>query len=187
LDQSGASTPEKRKAILVQAFAECLKKLGAYDYVAETTVLRPTDDRPLYCLFYATRHKTGIEVFRDSQVKALVEQSTTRASTKLKHTETKTGQIEFFESLNDMGPEDLVPFLRAQRSEAEKTFLRLIPRAPNALRYDQLWPEVLAQHVVKHADVNQFAARLRAEQQIIFPDWEPGKRVPQPHYRVHRA
>jgi hypothetical protein len=34
-------TPDERKAILVEAFSECLAKLGKYEYVAETTVLRP--------------------------------------------------------------------------------------------------------------------------------------------------
>ena len=61
----GRVTPDERKTILVQAFSGCLAKLGKYEYVAETTVLRPVKDRPLYCLFYATRHRKGIEVFRE--------------------------------------------------------------------------------------------------------------------------
>jgi three-Cys-motif partner protein len=73
-ERKGA-TPEDRKAILVDAFGESLAKIGAYDYVAETTVLRPLSDRPLYCLCYATRHPKGIEVFRDCQVQALEEQA----------------------------------------------------------------------------------------------------------------
>jgi len=51
--QPGRVTPDERKTILVQAFSGCLAKLGKYEYVAETTVLRPVKDRPLYCLFYA--------------------------------------------------------------------------------------------------------------------------------------
>jgi len=70
-ERSGTVTPGERKAILVEAFGRSLKQLGNYDYVAETTVLRPLKDRPLFCLFYATRHPKGIEVFRDCQVDAL--------------------------------------------------------------------------------------------------------------------
>src|SRR5690242_12847369 len=58
-------TSEDRLAILVEGFRYNLAYFGKYDYVAETTVLRPTANRPLYCLFYATRNEKGIEVFRD--------------------------------------------------------------------------------------------------------------------------
>jgi three-Cys-motif partner protein len=84
-ERSGGVTPGERKGILVEAFACSLKRLGRYDYVAETTVLRPVKDRPLYCLFYATRHPKGIELFRDCQISALREESKTRATTKVKH------------------------------------------------------------------------------------------------------
>src|SRR6266513_1050803 len=40
--------------------------------------LRPLKDRTLYCLFYATRHPKGIEVFRDCQIAALNTQAKTR-------------------------------------------------------------------------------------------------------------
>ena len=83
-DSGGANlTPEERKELLVGAFTESLAKLGNYRFVAETTVLRPRKDRPLYCLCYATRHQRGIEVFRDCQIKALQEQSVTRATLKV--------------------------------------------------------------------------------------------------------
>ena len=82
---AGNLTPEARKTILVGAFTESLAKLGNYHFVAETTILRPLKDRPLYCLCYATRHPRGIEVFRDCQIKALQEQSATRAAVKLQH------------------------------------------------------------------------------------------------------
>ena len=124
----GRVTPDERKTILVQAFSGCLAKLGKYEYVAETTVLRPVKDRPLYCLFYATRHRKGIEVFRDCQIKALTEQSKTRAAIKVRHAERSSGQREIFESLHDMGPDELSSFLQVERGEAEKTLLQLTPK-----------------------------------------------------------
>jgi len=183
---SGGLTSDQRKAILVDAFAESLAQLGKYKYVAETTVLRPLRDRPLYCLFYATRHPRGIEVFRDCQIKTLTEQSRTRAATKVKHAEAMTGQGEIFQSLHDMGPDELLTFLRSQREEAEQTFLELTPETPGSILYESLWPQVLARHIVRLPDVNQIGARLRSERRLLFPDWEKGKHVPQPCYRVQR-
>jgi three-Cys-motif partner protein len=182
----GGLTSEGRKAMLVDAFKANLAHYGNYKYVAETTVLRPVKDRPLYCLFYATRHPRGIEVFRDCQAEALKEQSKTRATTKVKHAEAKTGQAEIFQSLHDMGPDDLTAFLKAERAAAEQSLLNLTPKKPDAIFYEKLRPQVLARHVVRKTDVNQIAAGLRTDGQLLFPDWEKGKRIPQPHYRTQR-
>jgi three-Cys-motif partner protein len=182
----GPVSPDERKTILVGAFTESLATLGNYAYVAETTILRPLRDRPLYCLCYATRNPRGIEVFRDCQIKALEEQSKTRAATKVKHATTSSGQGEFFESLHDMGPDALTSFLADEVEHAEATLLKLVPRQPDSILYEKLWPQVLARHVVRRPDVNAMAARLRAEEQLVFPDWEKGKRIPQPWYRTQR-
>ena len=149
-------------------------------------MLRPVKDRPLYCLFYATRHEKGIEVFRDCQAEALREQSKTRATTKLKHVEAKTGQAEIFQSLHDMGPDDLKAFQQAEHAAAERALLELTPEEPNTIQYSKMWPQLLVRHVVRKTDVNQIAARLRSEGKLLIPDWEKGKRVPQPTYRIMR-
>jgi hypothetical protein len=150
-------------------------------------VLRPLKDRALYCLFYATRHPRGIEVFRDCQIKALKEQSRTRAATKIKRAEESSGQGEIFQSLHDMGPDELTSFLEAERRRSETVLLELTPEPPASIQYKSLRAQVLARQVVKLADVNKVAARLRGDERLIFPDWEPGKRVPQPSYRTQRA
>jgi three-Cys-motif partner protein len=182
---AGLSSDE-RKAILVEAFAFNLAHFGSYQYVAETTVLRPVRDRPLYCLFYATRHQKGIEVFRDCQAEALKEQSKTRAATKVKHAEAKTGQVEIFQSLHDMGPDDLTAYQESERRAVEQTLLSLTPLEPAWITYDKLWPLILVRHVVRRTDVNQIAGRLRREGKLLIPDWEKGKQIPQPTYRIQR-
>jgi three-Cys-motif partner protein len=186
VENSGGVTPAVRKAILAGAFGQSLRRLGNYEYVAETTVLRPLKDRPLYCLFYATRHPRGMEVFRDCQVRAMKEESKTRAATKLKHTAAATGQIEIFESLHDMAPDKLETFLQNERLEAETTLIALAPKAPAFVTYETLRAQVLARHVVRVPDVNELAARLYRDKKLSFPDWQKGKRVPQVNYRSQR-
>jgi three-Cys-motif partner protein len=183
---NGNLSANERKAILVEAFGESLSQLGNYPYVAETTVLRVLSDRALYCLFYATRHTRGIEVFRDCQIKALEQQAATRAAAKIKHAAKSTGQNELFESLHDMGPDEVQTFLRRERENAEKTILELTPQEPDHILCRELWPLILARHVVRLTDVNQTAARMRGDSQIIFPNWEKGKRVPHPEYKMQR-
>jgi len=182
----GNLTPDARKTVLVDAFTESLAKLGNYQFVAETTILRSPKDRPLYCLCYATRHSSGIEVFRDCQIKALQKQSATRAAVKLQHAAKTSGQAEMFESLHDMGPDELNAFLARERQQAERSLLDLTPQKPEAVRYEILWPKVLARHVIRRPHVNELAVKLRKLQKLEFPDWEKGKRVPQSGYRTWR-
>lgn len=186
-EQLGRVTSRGRKAILVEAFRQSLKQISSYAYVAETTILRPLRDRALYCLFYATRHPKGIEVFRDRQVAALREESKTRAAAKVTLVASTTGQGEFFGSLHEMAADTLECFLQDQRTEAEKTLLELAPNYPHFLAYEKLWAQVLAQHVVRLPDVNKIAARLHREKRLRCPDWERGRRVPQRSYRIQRA
>jgi three-Cys-motif partner protein len=183
-----AISSEERKAILTEAFNECLIRLGHYKYACETTILRPEKDRALYCLFYGTRHDAGIEVFRDCQVKALEAQSKTRAVTKVTHSKEKTGQSEMFLSLHEMSPDDeATPFLQTERMVAEALMMSLVPPHPNSILYKELWPQILARHVVRRTDVNRIAAQLRKKGLLNFPDWEAGRQIPQPNYRVERA
>jgi hypothetical protein len=117
----------------------------------------------------------------------LTEQSNARAAAKVKHAEAKTGQGEIFESLHDMGPDELTSFLEVERGKAGKTPVDLTPESPASIQYGSLRAQVLARHVVTVANVNSIGARLRKGGQLLFPDWERGKRVPQPSYRASRA
>jgi three-Cys-motif partner protein len=186
-DRNGRLSPEERNEILVNAFSDSLRQIGNYGYVAQTAVLRPTRDRPLYSLLYCTRRKEGIEVFRECQIAALEEQSKTRATVKIGHAETTTGQGEIFQSLHEMGPDDLLNYLQSEREAATSRVLELTPAQPDAIQYDQLWPLILARNVVKRVDVNKIVARLRNEKKLLIPDWEKNRRVPQDGYRVQRA
>jgi three-Cys-motif partner protein len=186
-DRSGRLSPEERKEVLVNAFSDNLRQIGNYGYVAETAVLRPTKDRPLYSLLYCTRSKTGIEVFRKCQIAALGEQSRTRAAVKIGHAETTTGQGEIFQSLHEMGPDDLLRYLQSERETAARRILELTPAQPNVIQYDQLWPQILARSVVTKVDVNKIVARLRDENKLLIPDWEKRRKVPQDGYRLQRS
>jgi three-Cys-motif partner protein len=186
-ERTGTADPGVRKAILIEGFSESLRRLGNYEYVAETTILRPLKERPLYCLFYATRHPKGIEVFRDCQVAALEAESESRAAAKVQHAAAATGQGELFESLHDMAPDKLEIFLHGQRAKAERMLIELAPMSPRYVPYEVLRAQVLARLVVRSPDVNSIAARFRRENRLLFPDWEKGKRVPQRMYRTQRA
>ncbi|KAK0332221.1 hypothetical protein LTR94_025766, partial [Friedmanniomyces endolithicus] len=135
---AGVSQADHRKAVLVEAFAATLRSLGGYAHVAETTVLRPTQDRPLYSLVYGTRSVTGLEVFRDCQIKALRAQSQARGVAKLNAVAASSRQNELFGSLSDMMPDPTDQFLEDEHRAAGEALLNLVPATPTAVR----WAEV---------------------------------------------
>jgi three-Cys-motif partner protein len=184
---SVTATPEERKEILVDAFAESLRVLGGYDYVVPTEILRPLTDRTLYCLFYATRHDTGLSVFRDCQIAALKAQSTTRAAGKVKYKASSSGQSELFESLHEMGPDEIEGRLEDEKRKAEAAILHLVPKSPASIVYRKLWSTILLHHMVRKTDVNTICADMRKKEELLFLDWEARRRVPQDNYRVQRA
>jgi three-Cys-motif partner protein len=179
-------TPDERKEILVGAFSESLRQIGGYKYVAETTILRPLKDRTLYCLCYATRHSAGIEAFRDCQVAALKTQAAARAAGKVTHKARSTGQFELFGSLHEMGRNEMEYFLEEEKKKAGEAILQISPKAPEHIYYNSLWASVLARHVVRLPDVNTLTANLRKSGELVFLDWEKGKRVPKDNYRLQR-
>jgi three-Cys-motif partner protein len=179
-------TPDERKDILIGAFTENLAQIGDYEFVVPTEILRPLKDRTLYCLFYATRHESGIAAFRECQTKALDAQAETRAALKVRHEASGTGQTELFESLHDMGPNETAAMRVAEKAKAEALVLELTPKAPDYITYKKLWASVLTKHAVRLTDVNRICANLKKKEALLFPDWETGKRVPQDHYRTQR-
>ena len=184
--KEGVRQAEYRKSVLIDAFSATLRSLGGYTHVAETTVLRPTRDRPLYSLVYGTRSVTGLEVFRDCQIKALREQSQIRGVAKLNAVANASRQSEIFGSLSDMTLDPTIDFLHAEYRAASDILLNLVPTAPNVVSWADVWPQVLARAIVTRTQVNTLAANLRKSGALTFPDWEARKRVPGDGYLLYR-
>jgi len=176
----------ERKNLLFELFAYNLGHAGGFDFVSQTEILKPTKDRALYALFFATRHQKGIKEFREQQVKALKQQSKTRGETKIKAQESRTGQTEMFKSVNEISLNPTEEILQSQREEARQFILETVPNKPESILYENLSLETAKRYIVKFADVNQICNQLKNEKLIEFPNWERGKRVPHPHYRVQR-
>jgi three-Cys-motif partner protein len=178
---------DHRKTVLVDAFSRTLAQLGQYTHVAETTVLRPLKDRPLYSLVYGTRNSKGIEVFRSSQIKALGQQDRVRGLTKLSAAEAASDQTEMFGSLSEMAPDPSVAFLAEEERKAGALLRQLVPAAPASVRWPDLWPRVMERHVVSKTQVKQIANDLRRGGALTVLDWGPRQRTLDDHNRVQRG
>jgi three-Cys-motif partner protein len=179
------SRPELRKRILIDAFRRVLTERGNYPYVADVPVLRPLRDRQIYSLIYATRSPAGIDVFRNCQIKTLVEQEAVRSATKVALQGATTGQADFFGTSIGLGPDPIEAFLDRQRQEAEKTLMDILGRSKQ-MTWGKLWPLVLARHAVRRPELNAIAAKLKKEGKVAIPALRAPKRVPSDEFEIIR-
>ncbi len=183
----GVLMAEYRKTVLVEAFAASLRRLGGYKHIAETTVLRPTMDRPLYSLVYGTRSPVGLEVFRNCQIKALRKQEQARGVAKLNAAVAATNQGEMFRSLTGLAPDSSEAFLIGEERLAEAFLRDLIPTSPAMAAWRDVWPKVMERHVVGRARINQLANDMRKVGTVTFTGWGARQRSPDDQNLVSRV
>lgn len=184
---AGVTPADHRKTVLVDAFSESLKRIGGYRYVAEKTVFRPTMDRPLYSLVFGTRNSHGLEVFRNSQIKALRMQEEARGVAKLNAAVASSKQGEMWDSLSGLAPDPTVAFLSSEEQLAKSALLAAIPQAPGTASWRAVWPEVMERQVVSRATINQLANVMRKQGVLAFDHWGPKQRSPDDDNRVSRS
>ncbi|WP_444854877.1 three-Cys-motif partner protein TcmP [Sphingosinicella sp.] len=181
-----AATPQGRKAIFLACFKEALRNIGGFEYIADVDVQYPGKDRTFYFLVYGTRRPPGIEVFRDCQLKALEAQSSIAGVKKIEAAQAR-GQLELLSSMNEMREDPRLAFLRSEAANAKRMMVGSIPAPPKTVQWGHLWAKVLSDHAIRKTELNKIAAELRKADVLHFPDWIPGKRVPDEEYGVARG
>lgn len=176
---------ESRKDVLTTAIVDVIRRLGGYPYVMETPVLYPTKDRTFYSLIYATRSKVGVEVFRECQHDALKAQDLVRDQLKSDRRAAATMMNDMFAGV-PTGNEFATRWIAEQEAAARKMVADVVPPSPEAVRYGDIWPQVLAHHGIRRRRLGRMMAEMRDLGEINFLDWEPRKQVPADDYRVTR-
>lgn len=184
---SSEELPAARKDVLVDCFSETLRRIGRFDHVLETPVYYPLRDRTFYSLVYATRSPAGVEVFRDCQVSTLKQQDDRREEAKVVDRVRRSGQDEMFVDTPRMAPRPSDASLANAEAAARRMMLERVAEEPGGMIFKDLRLEILERHVIRKQRVGELAAALRKGGELVFPDWEPRKRVPQDGYRVMAA
>jgi len=83
-----------REEALVKAYAENVKKSGAFSYTCSAVVLYPGKDRTYFHLIYGTRNRKGVEVFKAVEKSAMALMKETRAQAKQRKRVKESGQPE---------------------------------------------------------------------------------------------
>lgn len=184
LEANPATTSEDRKNTFLSCFKQAVRNVGGFKYVADVDIQYPGRERTFYFLVYGTRRPSGIEVFRDCQIQALEEQSEISGRLQVQAAEAR-GQMELLGSMNEMRAEPLRAFLRKEGEAAKRQLLALISAEGRRLRWDAVWPQVLADRVIRKSELGRVVNNLRKADVLDIPAWTSNrKQVPDDDYLI---
>jgi three-Cys-motif partner protein len=171
------SDPQDREDALFSTYAAHVRSTGGFAYTCAAIVLYPEIDRRFFHLIYGTRHRRGVEVFKEAEQRAMEFQEQTRAEAKQRKRVKKTGQPELFpaEELPHSRPID---DLRARYLEQARTRVLSLIQAGPRVPYESVWDLALSFPLVWDCDVKDWIAAWRKAGALGIEGMKPGQRVP---------
>ncbi|WFR99609.1 three-Cys-motif partner protein TcmP [Rhizobium tumorigenes] len=150
-------------------FRQEFKAAGEFDRVVSTPI-KKLSDRTHFCITYGTRHKKGLEVYRDIEGRALRDHEFRRLQSNLAKGEA-TGQSWLF-SATDLKPSIPVDEKSALERQAASAWLEnRLKRFPLGELFGDLWPEMLERFVIRKTEAKDICKDL-ANRKIIAPSWK---------------
>jgi len=181
----GLSGKEREDALTDRArFA--LARMGDFRFAPAITVDEEDADRCLYKLIFLSRHKKGIQVFRDAQRAALEIQSKNRSGRKWIKRATQSGMEDMFVDIEPVNPaERSAKEIQNGVNVGERHALDLIRGAGTmGISWGNLWPKVLEENVLTHSDLGNLIVAMRDSGQISIQGWKPRVRKPHDEYQL---
>ena len=173
-----AQTPGERESVILEAFKAGLKRTGNYKFVPSLTVQKTLSDRTYYHLVFGTRHPKGLEVFRDSQVKALRAQADVRTSEKSKDKAARTGQDDLFGGTDTVQQDPSSKEIADGKTGGTAFAQEMIADSASGIEWSELWPSVLERFTIRRGDLGNAINNLRKSGVIDAPGWPKGHRTP---------
>jgi three-Cys-motif partner protein len=169
---------QDREDAAVAAYAEALREVGNFEYACKAIVLHPQINKTHFHLVYASRHKKGIEVFKDAERAAMRVQQTTRAQARGKQQEKRTGQPTLFphEVMQDMSYYDA---LRDKYSANAKAKVAAMINSSGQVRFDDAWVATMTEPLVQEQDLKAWIHEWVQTGCIRLRGLKPRQRVPQ--------
>jgi three-Cys-motif partner protein len=167
----GAASSNDREAIFLDAFKLGLRQTGGFNFVPSLTVQKTFADRTYYHMVFGTRSPVGLEVFRDSQIKALTMQAEVRASEKSKARTKATGQIELFAGTESIPYDPSSQEIADGKTEGVSFAIQVLEASPNGIVWSKLWPMVLERFTIRRVELQRAINELRKSGKIDAPGW----------------
>ena len=166
----------ERDDAVVAEYGASVRAFGAFTYVCSAIVLHPERDRTHFHLVYGTRHRKGVEVFKDAEKKAMATQETARAAAQERRRQQSTGMASLF---GDTAP-DSAHYNRLRRHYIDRSssLVRRILEQKRRVPYEEIWDVAMAQPMTWESDLKDWLRRWQGEGLIAHEGWAPRQKVP---------
>lgn len=165
-----------REDRIVEAYCTRVLQAGDFRHCAATVILNPRHDRTHYHLVYATRSLHGLIAFRDTERKAMPEQSEARAVAKQHERLTKDPQTEMFPA-PVMETSYMVELQQRYQAKARGAVLTELSQG-GAADFDTLVAVALQQPMTSLGDLKLWLNEWRQAGGIEYVGLADGERVP---------
>ena len=165
-----------RDDAVVAEYADSVRAFGRFKYVCSAIVLHPERERTHFHLVYGTRHRKGVEVFKDAEKGAMGAQQAARAAAHARRREESTGMASLFGD-TAVGSA-YYNRLRGHYVERSIDLVRELLQQKRRVPYDELWDVAMVQPMTWESDLKGWLRRWQEEGLITHEGWVPRQKVP---------
>ena len=157
---------QDREDELVRCYVDAIKANGSFDYVCSAVVLHPLKKRTHYHLIYATRHRKGVEVFKQAEKSAMQMMEDAREAAMKAKRFKQDHQLELeFSGKVSQGSEYFEQLRERYLVDGRKFAWNRLSRK-RAMRFELLWAESCQLPLIWYGDVKDWVT-----------DWKRQKRI----------
>lgn len=166
----------ERDDAVVEEYGASVRAFGMFKYVCSAIVLHPERDRTHFHLVYGTRHRKGVEAFKDAEKKAMATQEAARAAAQERRRQQTTGMASLFGDT----VHDSVYYNRLRRHYIDRSssLVRHVLEQKRRVPYDEIWDAAMAQPMTWEGDLKDWLRRWHEEGLITHEGWAPRQKVP---------
>jgi three-Cys-motif partner protein len=166
-----------RDDVVVDEYRKSVRDCGNYSYVCSAIVLHPERDRTHFHLIYATRHRKGVEVFKNAEKKAMEAQESARATARERRRVEATRMVSLFGGHGMHSPayyEEIRQHYVCRSRAVASEILKQRGRVP----YEALWDATMVQPLTWESDLKLWLREWASAGHVSYEGWKPGQRVP---------
>ena len=174
-----------REDAILSYYKECLRRIGGYQYVVNTAILKPTEDRTYYHLIYATHHHKGLRTYKEVEAKMQPQQQRIRKEAIYEKDLSRTGQKLLFGSQMVDTESTYIRHRIRKLIELERLLEEMLYHQPSFSFMDFLL-RALQIEVVYEKDAKDLIAQARKDGRIKIPNWEKYQKKPNDNSMIQR-
>ena len=166
-----------RDDAVVDEYQSSVRQFGGFRYVCSAIVLHSERNRTHFHLIYATRHRKGVEVFKEAERKAMEVQKAARARAQDRSRRESSGMSSLFgaEEMHSWAHYELLRDRYVARSRAK---VQGVLKTRKRVLYDDLWDLALSQPMTWECDIKDWIRQWIKSGRIEPEGWRPKQRVP---------